>query len=81
MSRFVGSLMDVDFPLTSLIVAADPPFTGKTTRQSNLPPLSAHAAHISQNHKARVPRRRLPAIDEAVNGAGTRERDGKSQVG
>lgn len=80
MSRFVGSLMDVDFPLTSLIVAAHPPFTGKTTRQSN-PPHSAHTAHISQNHKARVPRRRLPAIDEAVNGAGTRERDGKSQVG
>lgn len=37
MSRFVGSLMDADFPLTSLIVAAHPPFTGKTTRQSNPP--------------------------------------------
>lgn len=58
-----------------------PPSIYRENHAAKQPTLSAHAAHISQNHKARVPRRRLPAIDEAVNGAGTRERDGKSQVG
>lgn len=40
MSRFAGSLMDVDFPLTSLIVAAEPPLTGEkhAAKQTSLHP-------------------------------------------